>query len=280
MIEPPRNEKSYHYRKRSLRRAMSFHNGDIGEPSPDRHTLEVAKRRAGALDTATRLIESASYTPVSPGGINSPDRSSGSSRPSGFDDLDSVSSGSVYSPTSSPAPPVHRVLLPIEDKEDEAEVLQEAPQEYERLVKHSASFDNTSPSSHPRPRMVSFCRPTPQVYPHLICQTTAQQESSQQDLHQPPTSPVRVTVPSKATPAPRSAPLSPPLLNRIPKRTPSDSGHGPLIHATLDRPFLEGGQDNSHELTSAGPRTIVPNQPALPPSSWRRKPLTTNGKRF
>jgi len=286
MAKPPKSEQLYHYQKRSLRRAMSFHDSDIEEPSPDEHNVGIVKRRAGAFGTAIRAIESASYIPASPCSINTPDRSSGSC-PFGFDDIDSACSGSIYSPISSPAPTVHRVLPPIEDKEEDRaeEIPQEAPQEYgfeQRLVKRSASFDShkppTSPLSPFRPQIVSFSRPTPQVYPYLSSHATVRQESSHQVARRSPTSPTRINVPLEATSEHCSAPLSPPLPNRNPRRTPGNSGHGPLIHATLNQPFL-GGQDKLDVFTP-GPRTIMLKQPTPPPSSWQRKPLTSIGKRI
>lgn len=265
-VEPLQNEKPYHYQKRS---AISFHNGAIGEPSPDEQTLEVTKRRAGALEIAIRAIESASYLPTSIGGTSTPDGSSGSLCLPTFDDLDSVSSESIYSP--------------IEYMDDKVE--QRAPEDVfkQRLLKRSVSFNNIelpTPLTPLRSQMVSFSRPTPQVYPYLICQASARQDSSQQVTHQSPINHIRISVPLKTSPAPRFAPLSPPALpNRNPKRTPSDSGHGPLIHATLDRPFLKEGQVKSGMFTP-GPRTIVLNRPAPSPSSERREPLSSFGKRF
>ena len=287
---PKQNDKPYHYQKRSLRRAMSFQNDGIGEPSPDKHTLEAAMRRAGVLDTAIRTIESASYIPGSPCSINTPDRSSGSSRPFASDDLASVSSASIYSPNSSPTPLSHRVLLPIADKKDKAEQIPEAPPGYvfeQRRIKRSVSFDNdklpTPPLSPLRPRMVSFSRPTPQVYPYLTCHSTtgqtAGQETSQQVSRQSCTSFTRVNVPSRVNPAP-SAPLPRPPPNRNPKRTPSDSGHGPLIHATLDRYSIDGGGQDKSSGSTLVSTAIVPRQSTPPPSSWRRRPLPSTGKRF
>jgi hypothetical protein len=220
-VEPPKNEQPYHYHKRSLRRATSFHNGDT-EPSPDEHNIEIAKRRAGTLGTAIRSIESASYMPVPPCSIN---RSSGSS-PFAFDDIDSVSSGSIYSPT------VHRVLLFTEHKED---TIEKIPNVFEQPLAASSNSNKPTASS-----LRPLRRPTRQAYPHIIYQTTAQQDSLHKVVHRPP---MRINIQSKTTSEHFPAPLSPPPLpNRSPKRTPSDSGHGPLIHATLDRPFRGGGQ--------------------------------------
>lgn len=255
MVERPQSERPYHYRKRSLRRAVSFHNGDIGDPSPDEQTVDTARRRAGTLGTTIRAIESASYIPASPFSTNAPNRSSGS-YPLAFDDIDSVSSRSLYSPTSSPASPVHRVILFTEYKEDKVEKMaKDARREYAFEQPLAASFDSDKPPASPlgtlRPRTVSFSRPTPQVYPHLICQATARQESLRQVVRR---SPVRVDVPLETTPEHCPAPLSPPPLpNRNPKRTPSDSGHGPLIHATLDQSFRRGGQAKFTQ----GPNAVV-----------------------
>ena len=256
MVEHPQSEQPYHYRKRSLRRTVSFHNGDIGDPLPDEQNADIAQRRAGTFGTAIRAIESASYIPAPPFNINAPDRSSGPYTLA-FDDIDSVSSRSIYSPTSSPASPVHRVLLFTEYKEDEVEqVPKDSRRGYAFERPLAASFDSDKPPASPlrtlRPRTVSFSRPTPQVYPHLICQTTARQESLHQVVHR---SPVRTNVPLVATSGHCPAPLSPPPLpNRNPKRTPSDSGHGPLIHATLDQSFRGGGQDKF----APGPNAVVP----------------------
>ena len=255
VVEHPQSEQPYHYRKRSLRRAVSFRNGDIGDPSPDEQNVDIAQRRAGTLGTAIRAIESASYVPPSPFSINTLDRSSGSYQLA-FNDIDSVSSRSAYSPTSSPVSPVHRVLLFTEYKEDKVEQIpKDARREYAFEQPLAASFDSDKPPASPlrtlRPRTVSFSRPTPQVYPHLICQTTAQQESLHQVVHR---SPVRTNVPLEATSGHCPAPLSPPPLpSRNPKRTPSDSGHGPLIHATLDQSFRRGGQDKF----TPGPNAVV-----------------------
>lgn len=278
-VEPLQNEKPYHYRKRS---AISFQNSAIGERTPDEQSFEVTKRRAGALDIAIRAIESASYIP---GAIITLDGSNGSSCLPAFDDLDSVSSGSIYSRTHSTTPPIHRAVLSTEDMDDNME--QRPPQEdvfEQRLLQRSAAFDgdglHTTPLTPRRSQTVSFSRPTPQVYPYLICQASARQDSSQQDPHQSPTNHIRIKVPSETIPAPRFMPLPPSALpNRNPKRIPSDSGHGPLIHTTLDLPFPEEGQDKA-DMFTPGPSTVVVKQPALSPSSWHQKPFTSIGKRF
>lgn len=278
-VEPLQNEKPYHYQKRSAR---SFQNSAMRERTPDEQSFEVTKRRAGALDIAIRAIESASYIPD---GVITLDGSSGSSCLPALDDLDSVSSGSIYSPTHSPAPPVHRALLSTEDMDDDME--QRLPQEdvfKQRLLQRSVAFDNnelhTTPLTPRRLQTVSFSRPTPQVYPYLICQASATQDSSQQAPHQSHTNHIRIKVPSETSPAPHFTPLSPSALpNRNPKRTPSDSGHGSLIHTTLDLLFPEEGQDKA-DMFTPGPSTVVVKQPALPPPSWRQKPLTSIGKRF
>lgn len=281
VVQPSLSDQPYHYHKRSLRRTMSFHNGDIGGPSPDEQNVEIAQRRAGALGTAIRAIESASYIPASPFRVNSPVRSSGS-YPFAFDDVDSVSSRSIYSPISSPVSTVHRVLLFTEDKEDKVEQIpNDATREYAFAQPLAASIDGDKPPAPPlstlRPGKVSFSRPTRQVYPHLICPVTARQESLHQVVHQ---SPVRINVPLEATSEHCLAPLSPPPLpDRNPKRTPSDSRHGPLIHATLDQSFRGGGQDKFVGFTP-GPGANVLKSPAPPPSSRRQKPLTPIGKRL
>ena len=280
VVQPPQNEQPYHYRKRSLRRATSFHSGDIGGPSPDEQNVEIVQRRAGALGTAIRAIESASYIPASPFSTNSPERSS-SSYPFAFYDIDSISSRSLYSPISSPVSTVHRVLLFTEHEEDKVEETpKDASREY--AFEHlAASIDSDKPPAPPlstlRPGVVSFSRPTPQVYPHLICPAPARQESLHQVVDQ---SPVRTNVPLEATLEHRPVPLSPPPLpNRNPKRTPSDSGHGPLIHATLDQSFRGGGQDKLVVFTP-GPDANVLKSSAHPLSSRRQKPLTPIGKRL
>jgi hypothetical protein len=273
MVELSQSEKPYHYQKRSLNHAVSIHTNDVGEPSPYKQTLKVA----------SRAIEPA---PASPDSIDTPNRSSGFSRPCAFDDFDSVSSGSIYSPISSPPPLVHCVLPPIEDEDTIEQTLQKAPEESvfeQRLAKHATLCDNdkrpTPPPSALYPRTVSFSRPTPQVYPYLINETTAQQERSQRAPPRPPTSLVRTNVASQPTPPPLSAPLpTPPLPNRNPRRSPSDSGRMPLIHATLDRPFLGRPQDKSSVLTPS-PTTIVLKQP-VPPLSRRQKRLTSVGTPF
>jgi len=259
MVEPLRNKQPYHYHKRSLRRAMSFHSGDTGEPSLDEHNLESAKRRAGTLDTAIRAIESAPYMPVSP--CNMSDQSS-RPYPFAFNNIDSIGSGSTYSPTRSPTPTVHRVLLFTEYKEDKVErVPKEAPRGYIFGQPLAASSDSDKPRASP---LSPLHRPTPQVYPRVTCQTTARQDSLHKVVHR---SPMPTNVPSSGHfPAPLSPP---PLPNRNPRRTPSDSGHGPLIHATLDRPFRGGGQGKLG-VSTPGPRTIVLKQPAAPPSSGDR----------
>lgn len=157
MVEPPKHEQSYHYHKKSLRRTVSLRKDDTRGPSPDENNIEIAKRRAGAFGTTIRAIESASYTPVSPCSINTPDRLSGSWI--AFDDIDSVSSRSIYSPPVSPAPTVHRVHLFTEHKEDKVEKIpNEAPQAYVSEQPLAISPSDKLPASvlSPfRPRIVS-----------------------------------------------------------------------------------------------------------------------------